>query len=161
MGNWYLIYTKPKCEDMVEGKLTGAGFTVLNPKVRERKYSRGRIIDAVSPLFPSYVFAKFQKYRDYHLIRYTRGVKWVLSSEEGPAEIPDRVVDSIVERIEDGFVKIRSSFNIGQDVVIKGGPFEGFTAVFEKEMSGMERVCLLLKAINVRLVIDRSMVAGC
>jgi transcriptional antiterminator RfaH len=161
MENWYLIYTKPKCEDMVEGKLSGAGFTVLNPKVRERKFSRGKITDAVSPLFPSYVFAKFEKYRDYHLIRYTRGIKWVLSNEEGPAEIPDRIVDSIVERIEDGFVKIRSSFTQGQNVIIKGGPFEGFTAVFEKEMSGMERVCLLLKAINVRLVIDRSMVAGC
>ncbi|CAG1066046.1 Transcription antitermination protein RfaH [uncultured bacterium] len=161
MENWYLIYTKPKCEDMVEGKLIGAGFTVLNAKVRERKFLRGKVMDAVSPLFPSYVFAKFEKFRDYHLIRYTRGVKWVLSSEEGPSEIPDRVVDSIVERIEDGFVKIRSSFTQGQNVIIKGGPFEGFTAVFEKEMSGMERVCLLLKAINVRLVIDRSMIAGC
>lgn len=161
MENWFLIYTKPKCEDAVSGKLSGAGFTVLNPKIRERKYARGKVVDAVSPLFPSYVFVRFEKYRDYHLIRYTRGVKWVLSSEDGPAEIPDKVVDSIVSRIEDGYVVIRSSFTHGQTVIIKGGPFEGFTAVFEKEMSGMERVCLLLKAINVRLVIDKSMVASC
>lgn len=161
MENWFLIYTKPRCEETVTDKLGGAGFTVLNPKIRERKYSRGKVIEAVSPLFPSYVFAKFEKYRDYHLIRYTRGVKWVLSGEEGPAEIPDKVVDSILSRIEDGFVRIRSSFTHGQTVIIKGGPFEGFTAVFEKEMSGMERVCLLLKAINVRLVIDKSMVASC
>lgn len=161
MENWFLIYTKPKCEDTVESKLCGAGFTVLNPRVKERKYSRGKVVEVVSPLFPSYVFAKFDKFRDYHLIRYTRGVKWVLRSEEGPAEIPDKVVNTIIERIEDGFVTIRSSFNQGQTVIIKGGPFDGFTAVFEKEMSGMERVCLLLKAINVRLVIDRSMIAHC
>jgi len=161
MENWFLIYTKPKCEDTVAGKLDGAGFTVLNPKVKERKYARGKVVEAVSPLFPSYVFAKFEKFRDYHLVRYTRGVKWVLRSDEGPAEIPDKVVDAIIERIENGFVTIRSSFTQGQTVIIKGGPFEGFTAVFEKEMSGMERVCLLLKAINVRLVIDRSMISRC
>lgn len=161
MENWFLIYTKPKCEDTVESKLRGAGFTVLSPKVKERKYSRGKVVECVCPLFPSYVFAKFDKYRDYHLIRYTRGVKWVLRSEEGPAEIPDTVVNTIIERIEDGFVTIRKSFTQGQTVIIKGGPFEGFTAVFEKEMSGMERVCLLLKTINVRLVIDKSMVSSC
>jgi len=161
MENWFLIYTKPTCEDAVESKLGGAGFTVLNPKVKERKYSRGKVVECVSPLFPSYVFAKFEKFRDYHLIRYTRGVKWVLRSEDGPAEIPDNVVNAIIERIEHGFVTIRKSFTQGQTVVIKGGPFEGFTAVFEKEMSGMERVCLLLKAINVRLVIDRSMISHC
>lgn len=161
MENWFLIYTKPKCEDTVESKLEGAGFTVLNPKVKERKYSRGKVVEVVSPLFPSYVFAKFDKFRDYHLIRYTRGVKWVLRSEEGPSEIPDKVVNAIIERTENGVVTIRSSYTQGQTVIIKGGPFEGFTAVFEKEMSGMERVCLLLKAINVRLVIDRSMISSC
>jgi len=161
MENWFLLYTKPRCEETVADKLTGAGFSVLNPLVRERKYSRGKVVEAVSPLFPNYVFAKFEKYRDYRLVRYTRGVKCVLSSEEGPAEIPEKVVDSIASRMENGFVRVQSSFTQGQTVIIKGGPFEGFTAVFEKQMSGMERVCLLLKAINVRLVIDRSMVSGC
>lgn len=161
MENWFLIYTKPKCEDMVATRLDGAGFSTLNPKVRERRYTRGKVVEAVSPLFPSYVFARFEKFRDYHLIRYTRGIKWVLRNEDGPAEIPDNVIESISARTQDGFVTIRNAFSPGQTVLVKGGPFEGFTAIFEKEMSGMERVSILLKAINVRLVIDRSMLTSC
>lgn len=161
MENWFLTYTKPKCEDMVATRLSGAGFAVLNPKVRERKFSRGKVMEAVSPLFPSYVFVRFEKFRDYHLIRYTRGIKWVLAGEDGPAEISEGIIESITSRIEDGFVSIRPTFTPGQNVLVKGGPFEGFAAVFEREMSGMERVSVLLKAINVRLVIDRSMIAGC
>lgn len=161
MDNWFLTYTKPRCEDMVATRLSGAGFEILNPKVRERKFSRGKVIEAVSPLFPSYVFVKFEKFRDYHLIRYTRGIKRVLAGEDGPAEISGEIIESISSRIEDGFVKIRPSFTPGQNVLVKGGPFEGFAAVFEREMCGMERVSILLKAINVRLVIDRSMIAGC
>lgn len=161
MENWFLIYTKPKHEDMVAHKLLGAGFNVLNPKISERKYSRGKIVEATSPLFPSYVFARFEKFRDYHLIRYTRGIKWVLRGDDGPAEIPDNIVDAISARIENGFVRVRPTFAPGQTVMIKGGPFEGFTALFEREMSGVERVSILLKAINVRLVMDRSMISSC
>lgn len=161
MENWYLTYTKPKCEDAVATRLTGAGFMVLNPKVRERKYTRGKVVDALSPLFPCYVFVRFEKYRDFRLVRYTRGVKRVLSGEDGPAEIPVHVIDSITARMEDGCVRIRCAFTPGQAVIVKGGPFDGFTAIFEKEMSGMERVSVLLKAINVRLVMDRSMISSC
>lgn len=161
MENWYLIYTKPRCEDMVAQKLGTAGFTVLNPKIKERKYTRGKVVEAVSPLFPSYLFARFEKFRDYHLIRYTRGIKWVLRGEEGPAEIPESVIESITSRIESGFVSIRTAFAPGQSVIIKGGPFDGFAAIFEREMSGVERVSILLKAINVRVVMDRSMISAC
>ncbi|HEY4707586.1 MAG TPA: transcription termination/antitermination NusG family protein [Thermodesulfobacteriota bacterium] len=156
-----MIYTKPRCEENVETMLSGAGFAVLNPKIRERKLVRGKAADVVSPMFPCYVFARFDKIRDYHLVRYTRGVKWVLRNEDGPAEVQDPVVESILSRMENGVVLLRSAFTPGQEVLVKGGPFEGFGAIFEREMSGMERVSILLKTINMRLVIDRCMVAPC
>lgn len=158
---WYLIYTKPRCEDNVETMLTSAGFEVLNPKISERKYLRRRPAVVVSPLFPCYVFARFDKLRDYHMVKYTRGVKRVLCSDDGPAEISDGVVETIVSRMENGVITIKSPFNPGQAVFIRRGPFEGFTAIFEHEMSGMERVSILLKTINMRLVIDRCMISPC
>jgi len=161
MQSWYLIYTKPKCEDNVEVLLTGAGFEVLNPKIQERKFTRRKAAEVISPLFPCYVFARFDKIRDYHLVRYTRGIKWVLRNENGPAEVQDSVVDSIYSRLENGVVLVRNTFMPGQEVLVKGGPFEGFGAIFEREMSGMERVSILIKTINVRLVIDRCMVTSC
>lgn len=161
MENWFLLYTKPKCEDAVTGRLSTAGFATLNPKVRERKLHRMRISEVTGPLFPCYVFARFDKLRDYHLIRYTRGVKTVLGGENGPAEIDALVVEAIEARMISGFVTITPAFTPGQTVIIKGGPFEGLSAVFEREMSGAERVSILIRTVGVRLVVDRGMIAAC
>ncbi|HBG46041.1 MAG TPA: hypothetical protein DDW94_03535 [Deltaproteobacteria bacterium] len=161
MLSWYLVYTKPKYEDNVDTLLTNAGFEVLNPKIVERRYQRNKAAEVISPLFPCYIFARFDKMREYHLVKYTRGVKWVLRNENGPAEINDDVVKSIRGRIEDGVITIRKVFSPGQELVVNGGPFEGLPAIFEREMTGMERVSILLKSINVRVVIDRCMITAC
>ncbi len=160
MKEWYLAYTKPKSEDNVAYRLTGAGFDVLNPKIKERRYCRRKMTDSISALFPCYLFVKFDSSTDYHLIRYTRGIKRVLMNDNGPAAVPQEIIDSITKRLTDGCVTIRPSFTPGQTVVIKGGPFEGLDAVFEKEMKSIERVSVLLRAINVRVVVDGRMLAN-
>lgn len=161
MENWFLAYTKPKCEDNVAYRLSGAGFETMNPKIKEHRYYRRKVMDIVSPLFPCYLFVKFDKMKDYHLIQYTRGIKRVLMNDNGPAEIPESVIATILGRMEDGVIRIKPGFIQGDKVVIKGGPFEGFSAVFEKEMKGIERVSILLNAINVRLIVDGSMLSRC
>ncbi|MDO8427435.1 MAG: transcription termination/antitermination NusG family protein [Deltaproteobacteria bacterium] len=161
MENWFLAYTKPKSEDNVALRLTNAGFETMNPKIKEHRYYRRKITDIVSPLFPSYLFVKFDKIKDYHIIKYTKGIKWVLRNDSGPAEVHGSVIDSILSRMEGGVIPIKPSFAQGETVIIKGGPFEGLNAVFEKEMKGMERVSILLKTINVRLIVDGSMLQSC
>lgn len=158
-SNWYLVYTKPRNEDAVSYKLNNAGFQILNPKIRERKFYRRKLTELISPLFPSYVFVKFDRLRDYHLIRYTRGIKNVLGNDQGPSAVPDNIIDSIASRLDKGIVTIRQNFEPGDRVLIKGGPFEGFEAIFEKEMQGLERVSILLKAINIRVVVDAGMLS--
>ena len=50
--NWYVIYTKPKCEDSTALQLRNAGIETLNPKIRTKKYIRGKYITVIEPLFP-------------------------------------------------------------------------------------------------------------
>lgn len=152
--NWFLAYTKPRSEDHVAYRLIDAGFEILNPKINERKYYRRKITDVITPLFPSYLFVKFDRIRDYHLIKYTRGIKCVLRNDDGPAPVPEPVIASIMNRMEHGVVSIKTHFTPGQTVRVKGGPFEGLEAVFEREMNGIERVSILFKAINIRIVVD-------
>jgi transcription elongation factor/antiterminator RfaH len=155
MLNWYLIYTKPKNEDIVSHKFIQAGFKVLNSKIKERKYYRRRLQDIISPLFPCYIFVKFDYPKDYRLIKYTRGVKRIVGTDKTPSVVPDEIIILIRNKLEKGFVTItQPSFKSGEEVVIKGGPFQGFVAVFEKELNGRERVRILLKAINARMVVD-------
>lgn len=158
MLNWFLVYTKPHNEDSVAGRLCNAGFEVLNPKLKERKYYRRKLVEMTSPLFPCYIFVKFDRLKDYHLMKYTRGVRFVLKDENGPAAIKDEIISSIVNRMENGVITIKAGrFKPGDAVIVKGGHLEGFEAVFEKEMKGIERVSILLKAINIRVIVDGAL----
>ena len=157
MLNWFLIYTKPRCEDSVSVKLVESGFEVLNPKIEERRYIRRKLQNVISPLFPCYVFVRFDNPRDYRLIRYTKGVKTVVGPEHIPSVVPQGITDQIKKRMEGGAIRVQTvRFVRGEEVSIKAGPFEGLQAVFEKELKGSERVSILLKSINARVVVDPS-----
>jgi transcription elongation factor/antiterminator RfaH len=158
MLNWYLIYTKPKNEDIVSHKFIQVGFKVLNSKIKERKYYRRRLQDVTSPLFPCYIFVKFDYPKDYRLIKYTRGVKRIVGTDSTPTIVPQHIINSINRRMEQGIITIGPpDFKSGEEVVIKGGPFQGFDAVFERKLKGSERVSILLKAINARVVVDGAL----
>lgn len=159
MVNWYLVYTKPKNEDIVSQKFTEAGFEVLNPKLKERKVYRRKLQDIISPLFPCYIFVRFDGSKDYRLVKYTRGVKSIICAGASPSVLPEEIINSILARMEGGVVTVKpQDLRRGEEVVIKAGPLEGFSAVFESELKGPERVSILLAAINARVIVDRAMI---
>ena len=63
--------------------------------------------------------------------------------------------------MQDGLVVLETqSFKSGDRVLIHDGPFDGFQAIFKKELTGTERVVLLLQAVSyqARVLIDRNFV---
>jgi len=97
----------------------------------------------------------FDTLNDYRLIKYTRGIKKIVGPEGLPTVVPDEIINSIWEREEQGFITaMPPSFEPGEEVLIKDGPFQDFEAVFQREIKGIERVSILLKAINARLIVD-------
>ena len=154
---WHLVYTKPKNEDLVASKLQSAGFEILNSKLRERRYVRRKLQNVVSSLFPCYIFAKFCNSYDYRLVNYTRGVRSIVGNGRSPAVVPDEIISAIRAREEQGVVTVRpQKFQPGEEVLIKGGPFQDVEAIFQMELKGMERVSILIKSINARMVLDGS-----
>jgi len=154
---WYLVYTKPRNEDALEKKFAGLGFEVLNPRVKERRCVRRRAVETVSPLFPCYLFIRFDIFRNFRLVKYSRGVRKIVGSENCPTPVAEDIISSIERRTEGGLITFgREVFSAGDAVQIKAGPFEGFDAVFEKEIKDTERVSILLKTVNARAVVDRA-----
>ncbi len=159
MVNWYLVYTKPKNEDIVSQKFVEAGFQVLNPKLKERKVYRRKLQDIISPLFPCYIFVRFDGSNDYRLVKYTRGVKSIVGTVSEPSIVPDEIIESISARIKDSVVTLKPEELVkGEEVIISSGPLEGLSAIFERELKGTERVSILLMAINAKVSVDRALI---
>jgi transcriptional antiterminator RfaH len=156
---WYVIYTKPGKENSVVEQLQMAGLNVLKPEIMLRKYKNGIIITKIEPLFPNYVFAEFDLMRCYRLVKYTRGVKYILFRDM-PVELPGIVVTEIKSRMdENGVVKIAPvRLSPDERVVINHGPFKDFYGIFVKELNRKERILILLEILNARIEIDSCMV---
>lgn len=153
---WHAIYTKPGKEDTVTYYLRNIGIDVLNPKLKSKKYKRCRFTEVIEPLFPCYLFANFDKDRYSHLIKYTRGVRYIVG-KNNPVTVHDEVIGTIRESMEDNIVAIKPErFEKGDRVLIRDGPFGNFYGIFEKEIKGPERVVILLDAIHHRLELDSS-----
>jgi transcriptional antiterminator RfaH len=157
---WYLIRTKPGRERWVSDQLSAILPEVFLPMVEARTPRWGRLIWSVMPLFPCYVFAQFDLQAHYFDVKYRIGVQGIVSAGCDPLTVPTTVVEEIKRRGANGVVKIQpQNFDNGERVRVGEGVFRGFEAIFERYLSGAERVAILLNAVEangLRVVLPSS-----
>src|SRR5690348_5156710 len=154
---WYVIRTKPHQERLAEFHLRQLSVETFLPLLKQRKTVRRQHKMVVEPLFPRYLFARFDITDCYRAVNFSRGVLNVVEFGSKPAEVSETLIDGIKSRMEDGYVIPKSErFQKGQIVSIKGGPLAGLEAVFVREMKEQDRVLLFLKALgfNARISVD-------
>lgn len=152
--NWHAIYTKSKCEDSTALQLRNAGIETLNPKIRIKKYIRGKYTPVIESLFPSYIFACFDPERHGHMIKYTRGVRFIVG-KQNPMVVPQVIIEAIQERMEgDIITPVPEKLESGDRVLIKEGPFTNFYGIFERDVPGRERAMILLETLHCKLEIE-------
>lgn len=160
---WYVIYTNQKQEDRAYENLRVWGVEALHAKLRVPRYNQftGTPVFITQPLFPRYIFAKFDVYKQLPKVRFTRGVQDVICFGDGPASVDQEIIDIIRERMdENGFVKTNDELKLGDKVVISAGPLRDLMGIFEREIKGTDRISILLTAIEYqgRLEITRNLV---
>lgn len=160
---WYVISTKPKAEDRADKNLAAWGVETLAPKIREIRYNQfsGRPTYLIKPLFPRYIFARFDAESALHKVYYTRGVHSVVSAHHRPLEVDDEAIALIRSRMNvDGLASLSDDPELGDEVTINNGALKGLHGIFDKRIKGTERVMLLLSAVTyqARVIVDRSLV---
>ncbi|HWS88116.1 MAG TPA: transcription termination/antitermination NusG family protein [Pyrinomonadaceae bacterium] len=160
---WHVVYTKNGEEDRADSNLQVGHIETFAPKMRARRIDKftGKPISTVKPLFPRYIFARFNTSEDLHKVWYTRGVHSVVSFGEQPSPVDDEVIEFIKSRQgEDHLVKIGDDLQAGDKVVINEGPLKDLAGVFEGAAKERDRVSILLSTVNYqgRVVIERAAV---
>ncbi|MBF6558988.1 MAG: hypothetical protein IVW56_01765 [Candidatus Binataceae bacterium] len=160
--DWYLVRTKPGKERWVRDQLAALLPEVFLPLLEARTPRWGKLAWSVGPLFPCYLFARLDLQSSYFNVRYLPGVQGLVSAGHDPVAVPGGVVEEIRQRGVNGVVKIdEKALGIGERVRVVEGPFRGFDAIFERYLSGAERVAILLSAIDangLRVVLSASAV---
>lgn len=163
LSSWYVIHTHPRQEDRADRNLRSLGVMTFAPKLKERRYGQYRWAQTynIKPLFPRYIFARFQLSHFLNKVRFTRGVYDVVSFGGCPTPVDDEIFNIMQSRVgEDGLIRIRCEFEPGDKVIIEDGPLKNFRGVFEREMKDIDRLRILLTTINYQahVVVEREQV---
>ncbi len=158
---WYAIHTHPKEEDRATSNLRAWNVETFNPKIRERRFNpfTGTPIYEKKPLFPRYIFARFDAGSLLSKVCFTRGVHRVVRFGDGPVPVEDEIIAFIKARTgEDGLIRLGEQFQPGDDVTVTDGPLRGLNGIFERELKGTDRVTILLRAISYQasIVIEKE-----
>lgn len=160
---WYAVHTKAKEEARVESNLLAWQVETFSPKVRGkcRGHFGGPPVGIVEPLFPRYIFARFDASRMLHKIHYTRGVHSVVNFGGLPVPVDAEAIEAIRSRIgSDGLVKLEEQLKAGDSVMIRDGQFKGLRGVFQERLKGSDRVMILLTMVKYQasITVDSELV---
>lgn len=159
---WYCVHTRPHSERFVAEQLGGSlGLEVYLPTIRLHKTVRRVRREVTEPLFPRYLFCRFDLAAQYRAVRYARDVIDLVSFGPQPASVDDQLIAQIKTWSAEARVDNATSFAPGDHVQIAFGPMQGLHAIILDAHNERERVAVLLSLLGceARMTIDRNLLA--
>ena len=151
MDAWYVLYTKPHKETLVHRQLEDRELATFFPYMQyDRGYGRGVRLE---PFFPHYLFVRVDlESQAASGLTWLVGVRHLVSFEGRPARVPDVAVDALQARLAPYAAKVlapaEALFAPGEAVRVVSGPLAGLEGVFQRGLSGSQRVQILLNLLG-------------
>ena len=120
---------------VAEKGLEGEIEEVLVPTEEVIEIRRGKKVTSERRFMPGYVLVRMEMSdRGYHLINSINRVTGFLGPQGRPMPMRDAEVNQILNRVEEGEVAPRNliRFEVGENVSVTDGPFEGFSGMVEE-----------------------------
>lgn len=162
--SWFALQIRSRWEATTAGLLQSKGLETFLPTYStKRKWSdRVKVVD--SPLFPGYVFCRFDVHNRLPVL-ITPGVLSVVGRGKTPIPVDDREIRSIQAAVGAGIqMEPWSYVEIGERVRIKDDVFDGMEGILAS-FKGSDRVVISVTLLrrSVALEIDRSRITplGC
>ncbi len=142
MEYWYTLYTKPHKEQQVSSFLGSKGFETYLPTVKTRKNGNYRAV----PFFSCYLFVRVDSSDGLSTLRWTPGLRRVVSFGDQPALVDERVISLIKERLTDIHESSHTAhrFEPGDRVAITSGPLRDLEAIFDQKFSSRDQAKVLV-----------------
>jgi transcriptional antiterminator RfaH len=126
-----------------------AGYLTYCPRLRAQRLSHGRRIEVRPLLFPGYCFVWIEL--QWHAARWSPGTCGLIMAGDGPARVPEAVIDEIRGRERDGLVELPKPPGLqhGDAIRVVHGPLQGLCGLYDG-MKPRERVAVLLQILGDR-----------
>jgi transcription antitermination factor NusG len=156
---WYAIRVRSRFEQTVSAALSGKGYDEYLPLYHSRRKWSDRLKDLDLPLFPGYLFCRFDAQVRLPILT-TPGVISIVGTGKTPVAISDQEIDAIQTVIRSGLhLQPWPQLVVGSRVLIEEGPLRGLEGValdIKKKYRLFVSVPLLQRSVSVE--IDREWV---
>jgi transcription antitermination factor NusG len=150
---WYAIRVRSRYENTVATILQGKGYEWFLPLYRSRRAWSDRIKEIQLPLFPGYVFCRFDVQRRLPILT-TPGVVGVVGVGKRPVAIDESEIGAIKSAIGSGLPARPWPFlQIGQEVSVANGPLCGLRGIL-LNFKGQHRLVLSVTLLQRSIAIE-------
>jgi transcriptional antiterminator RfaH len=151
---WYIVQSKQREEQRALYFLQKKGFQAYLPLMDVVKILGLKSIKIQKPLFPGYLFCRFDISENLAHVRWTQGVKKLLPESVNPTSVKNEVVQAIksLER-KDGVIS-KQPFQKNDRIRITSGPLKDVLGIFDHWTSDCGRVRVLLNFINYQASVN-------
>ena len=153
---WYCLRTGPRQEDLAARNLARLG-TVMTflPRIRFRRATRRGPVWFTEPLFPRYLFARFDRTQSQRFVLHTHGVTGWVHFGESPAEIPEAVLTRLRDELGEQEIKVFDQpLQPGDKATVVSGPMQGIEVVVRQLLPSPERVRVLLEFLGREMEVE-------
>ena len=154
MKKWYVAHSKPRNEELLWRQFCLRKLESYYPCIKPPAVnSRARM---AQPYFPGYLFVHVDLDQiGKSALEWIPGGAGLVSFGSEPAFVPDSMVDAIKQQVESlGMANEKKIIPLckGDHVVIHEGAFTNYEGIFDAQISGSDRVRILLSLLDNRLL---------
>ncbi|MFZ3215853.1 MAG: UpxY family transcription antiterminator [Candidatus Acidiferrales bacterium] len=151
---WFALQVRSRCEAGVANQLHGQGYEKFLPLYRLRKRWSDRIKEVDAPLFPGYLFCRFDPHDRLPILK-TPGVMQIVSFNNGPSPVDESEVRALQTLVAAGVPHQPWPFlAAGDRVRIESGPLLGVEGILTEVKRGHRlvlSVTLLQRSVAVEI----------
>ena len=154
---WFILQFKSNSHHQAAKNLNRQGFETFLPLHDTTSRKLSRFINTSKPLFPGYMFIKFDRVEtDWHKINNTYGVSRLITFNSILKPIPTKFVDNLMKRYDlSGKLLPIKKLKKGDQVTVSKGPFANFVATVEK-YEDEQRIWILMDLMGRETKIHTS-----
>jgi transcription antitermination factor NusG len=150
---WFALRVRSRYENTVATILGGKGYEWLLPRYKSRRPWSDRIKEIQLPLFPGYIFCRFDLQHRLPILT-TPGVVTVVGIGKRPVPIDDAEITAIQAAVRSGLPSRPWPFlQIGQRVRVEYGPLCGLEGILV-DFKGRRRLVLSVNLLQRSVAVE-------
>lgn len=154
---WYAIRVQSKFENLASATLRGKGYEEFLPLYRSRRRWSDRVKQLDLPLFPGYLFCRFDVNSRLPILT-TPGVVSIVGAGKTPVAVSDDEIAAVQAIVRSGLAAVPwPCLTVGSRILIERGPLAGLEGIaldVDRKYRLVVSVSMLQRSVAVE--IDRE-----